>query len=116
MSNGRVPRKPTQQRSIESHEPVSATRARQLILDRRAWDGMRVLGHLNLHEESSLYSLPENLTCESLDISECANLTTLPQGLHVTHWVGWQWYYQPTCGTWVCLALARRAGERSHRL
>jgi hypothetical protein len=87
MSNGRLPKKPTQQRPIDSHEPVSADRARQLILDRRAWDGMRVLGHLNLHGESSLYNLPENLTCESLDISDCANLTTLPQGLHVTHWI-----------------------------
>lgn len=86
MSNGRVPRKPTKQRSID-RDPVSANRARQLILEHRAWDGMRVLGHLNLRGESSLYNLPENLTCESLDISDCANLTTLPQGLHVTHWI-----------------------------
>lgn len=87
MSNGRLPRKTTKQRSIESHEPIVAVRARQLILDRRAWEGMRVLGHLNLHGESSLYHLPENLTCESLDIGDCENLTTLPKGLHVTHWI-----------------------------
>ena len=48
---------------------------------------MRVLGHLNLRGESSLYNLPENLTCESLEISDCANLTTLPKGLHVTNWI-----------------------------
>lgn len=95
MSNGRVPRKPAKPSSTASHEPVlgdpfgdcEAARARQLILEHRAWDGMRVLGHLNLHGESSLYHLPENLTCESLDISDCVNLTTLPQGLHVTHWI-----------------------------
>lgn len=48
---------------------------------------MRVLGHLNLCGESSLYNLPENLTCESLDISDCVNLTALPQGLHITYWI-----------------------------
>ena len=87
MSNGRVPRKPAQQRSTVSQEPVSADRARKLILEHRAWDGMRVLGHLNLHGELNLYNLPDNLTCESLDISDCVNLTTLPQGLHVTYWI-----------------------------
>lgn len=87
MSNGRVPRKPAQQRSTASQEPVSADRARKLILEHRAWDGMRVLGHLNLHGELNLYNLPDNLTCESLDISDCVNLTTLPQGLHVTYWI-----------------------------
>lgn len=87
MSNGRVPRRLVNQRSDESQEPLSADRARKLILEHRAWDRMRVLGHLNLRGESSLNYLPENLTCESLDISDCVNLTTLPQGLHVTHWI-----------------------------
>lgn len=87
MSNGRVPRKPIKQRSTESRESVSVERARQLILKYQAWDGMRVSGHLNLSGESSLYNLPENLTCESLDISDCVNLTTLPKGLHVTYWI-----------------------------
>ena len=86
MSNGRIPRKPSRQR-LHDHEPMSAERARQLILEHRAWEGMRVLGHLSLCGESSLYNLPENLTCESLDISDCVNLTTLPAGLHVTHWI-----------------------------
>jgi hypothetical protein len=87
MSNGRVPKKQTRSRSAESHEPVSADRACRLILEHRAWDGMRVSGHLNLHGASNLYSLPENLTCESLDISDCVNVTTLPAGLHVTRWI-----------------------------
>lgn len=87
MSNGRVPKRLSKQRSNESHEPISAERARKLILEHRAWDGMRVSGHLNLRGESSLYNLPENLTCESLDISDCVNLTTLPEGLHVTYWL-----------------------------
>ncbi|MBP5976253.1 hypothetical protein HW132_26865 [Brasilonema sp. CT11] len=87
MSNGRVPNKPVKQRPNESNEPVSAERARKLILEHRAWDGMRVLGHLNLSGASAVYNLPENLTCESLDISDCVNLTTLPKGLHVTYWI-----------------------------
>lgn len=87
MSNGRVPKKQAKQRLNESHKPLSAEHARKLILERCAWDGMRVSGHLNLHGESSLYNLPENLTCESLDISDCVNLTTLPKGLHVTYWI-----------------------------
>ncbi len=87
MSNGRVSRRPAKQGSNESHEPLSAERARKLILEHRAWNGMRVLGHLNLRGESSLYNLPKNLTCESLDISDCVNLTTLPEGLHVTYWI-----------------------------
>ncbi|MEH2416085.1 DUF6745 domain-containing protein [Nostoc sp.] len=87
MSKGRVPNKAVKQRPNESHEPVSAERARKLILEHRAWDGMRVLGHLDLSGALDLYNLPENLTCESIDISGCVNLTTLPQGLHITYWI-----------------------------
>lgn len=88
MSNGRVPRKPAKPRFAENqHEPVSADHARQLIRTHRAWDGMRVLGHLDLHGVVDLYQLPDNLTCESLDISDCVHLTSLPSGLHVTHWI-----------------------------
>ncbi|MBD2523520.1 DUF6745 domain-containing protein [Nostoc sp. FACHB-133] len=87
MSNGRVPNKPIKQRPNQSHEPVSAEYARKLILEHRAWDGMRVLGHLDLSGALDIYNLPENLTCESLDISDCVNLTTLPTGLHVTYWI-----------------------------
>lgn len=87
LSNGRVPKKLAQPRLSERQEPISVDRARSLILGHRAEDGMRVLGHLNLRGEPSLYHLPENLTCESLDISDCVNLTALPKGLHVTHWI-----------------------------
>ncbi|MEA5580549.1 hypothetical protein VB620_04235 [Nodularia harveyana UHCC-0300] len=83
MSKGRIPKKPVKQHP--NHEPVSPETARKLILAHRAWDGMRVLGNLNLSGASDIYNLPENLTCESLDISDCVNLTTLPEGLHVTH-------------------------------
>ncbi len=86
MSNGRVPKKPDRSKSAD-HQPVSADRARGLILDHRAWDGIRVLGHLDLRGASTLYTLPDNLTCESLDISDCINLTSLPSGLHVTYWI-----------------------------
>ena len=87
MANGRVPNKPVQQRPDQTHEPIAAERARRLILSHQAWDGIKVLGHLDLSGEPNLYSLPENLTCGSLDISDCVNLTTLPRGLHVTHWI-----------------------------
>ncbi|MBL1178672.1 DUF6745 domain-containing protein [Pantanalinema sp. GBBB05] len=88
MSNGRVPRKVAKSHlTANHHEPVSVDRARQLIRTHRAWDGMRVLGHLDLHGVADLYQLPDNLTCESLDISDCVNLTSLPSGLHVTHWI-----------------------------
>lgn len=86
MSKGRVPKKPVKQHPKNS-EPVSNERARKLILEHRAWNGMRVLGHLDLSGASELYHLPENLTCETLDISDCVNLTNLPFGLHVTHWI-----------------------------
>ena len=87
MSKGRIPKKSVKQSARETHQPVSSQRGRKLILEHRAWNGMRVLGHLDLSGASELYNLPENLTCESLDISDCINLTSLPLGLHVTHWI-----------------------------
>ncbi len=87
MSNGRVPKKPIRQQPPVSLEPVSGDRARTLIRQHQAGEGMRVLGHLNLHGEANLYHLPDHLTCGSLDISDCPNLTTLPSGLHVTRWI-----------------------------
>ncbi len=87
MSNGRVPRKSIKSPSTQRDQPVSSDRARQLILQHRDWDGMRVLGHLDLQGATHLYQLPDNLTCETLDISDCINLTSLPPGLHVTHWI-----------------------------
>ncbi|WP_414542175.1 DUF6745 domain-containing protein [Nostoc sp. CCY0012] len=87
MSNGRIPKKPVKQRPDINHEPVSPERGRKLILEHRAWDGIRVLGHLDLSGAAHLYQLPENLTSESLDITDCVNLTTLPPGLHVTNWI-----------------------------
>jgi hypothetical protein len=87
MSNGRVPKKLVKHRPDQSHEPISPDMARKLILEHRGWEGMRVLGHLDLSGASQLDYLPENLTCETLDISDCVNLTHLPKGLHVTHWI-----------------------------
>lgn len=87
MANGRVSKKPTSAPSISPQEPLSPDRARSLILQHRAEPGLRVLGHLDLRAASDLYYLPDNLTCESLDISDCVNLTALPPGLHVRHWI-----------------------------
>ncbi len=87
MSNGRVPKRSTPLPSNVIQEPISGDRARALILAHRDQAGMRVLGHLNLRGAADIYQLPENLTCESLDISDCPNITHLPKGLHVTHWI-----------------------------
>lgn len=87
LFNGRVPNHPVQQRPTPSLEPVAAELGRRLILEHRAWEGLRVIGHLDLSGATQLYSLPEQLTCESLDISDCINLRTLPKGLHVTRWI-----------------------------
>jgi hypothetical protein len=87
ISKGRVPKKSPEQKPTKSEGPIPAERARKLILEHRAYEGMRVLGHLDLSRQHDLYELPEDLTCESLDISDCVNLTGLPQGLHVTYWI-----------------------------
>lgn len=87
MSNGRVPKRVTPASANITQEPMSGDRARTLILSHRGSDGMRVLGHLDLSEEDDIYHLPEHLTCESLDISDCWNITTLPKGLRVTNWI-----------------------------
>jgi hypothetical protein len=87
MSKGRVPKKSPEQKPSKPEGPVSADRARKMILEHRAYEGMRVLGHLDLSGQPNLYELPEGLTCESLDISDCVNLTALPKGLHVTYWI-----------------------------
>jgi hypothetical protein len=87
MSNGRVPKRSTPSPAQVTQEPISGDRARTLILGDRAPDGMRVLGNLNLSGAANIYHLPENLTCESLDLSDCTNITTLPKGLHVTYWI-----------------------------
>jgi hypothetical protein len=90
MSNGRLPKRlvhsPVQPLATNS-EPISAEQARKLILRHQAMAGMRIMGHLDLHGTTDLYDLPDYLTCESLDISDCLNLTTLPAGLHVTRWI-----------------------------
>ncbi len=85
MANGRIPQRSGP--AAPSDAPVAADRARQLILADRGWEGMRILGHLDLSRQAGLYRLPERLTCESLDISDCVHLTQLPAGLHVTYWI-----------------------------
>jgi len=87
MSRGRLPSKQTQKQPNPTTESISAERAQKLILQQQAWDGMKVEGHLDLRGATNLYYLPENLTCESLDLQDCVNLTSLPKGLHVTYWI-----------------------------
>jgi hypothetical protein len=96
MSNGRLPKRSIQPQATQatqvtqpatSSTPIAAEQARKLILRHQAQPGMRILGHLDLGGAADLYYLPDSLTCESLDISDCINLTTLPIGLHVTRWI-----------------------------
>lgn len=90
MANGRVSSKPVGLRPPETQEskaPLTGEQARPIILEHRAVSGMRVLGHLDLRGQTSLNFLPDNLTCETLNISDCVNLTVLPVGLHVTYWL-----------------------------
>jgi hypothetical protein len=87
ISGGRVPQRTPQTQAKISHEPIAPARARQLLLAHRGWDGMRVSGHLDLSGAAALYYLPENLSCDSLDLSDCINLTSLPRGLRVNRWI-----------------------------
>ncbi len=61
--------------------PYTPEAAKQLILGGNAPSGMRVTGTLDLHGSKRLRQLPENLTCASLEISDCENLLALPYGL-----------------------------------
>ena len=55
--------------------------ARQRLLRGRPPSHMRVKGSLNLSRLSELRSLPANLTAETLDVSDCTNLISLPIAL-----------------------------------
>ncbi|NBD33185.1 MAG: hypothetical protein GVY17_09530 [Cyanobacteria bacterium] len=87
ISGGRIPKQQQQSRSPQPKEPLTPKQARKRILNHQGFDGMRILGHLDLSGASHLYDLPNNLSCESLDLSDCVNLSRLPEGLHVTYWI-----------------------------
>jgi hypothetical protein len=67
-------------RSVMSSTYTAET-AKRLILGGDAPSGMHVTGSLNLSGSKRLRRLPEDLTCASLDISDCDALTELPRGL-----------------------------------
>lgn len=87
ISGGRIPKQQQQSRFPQPKEPLTPKQARKRILNHQGFDGMRILGHLDLSGASHLYDLPNNLSCESLDLSDCVNLSRLPEGLHVTYWI-----------------------------
>jgi len=87
ISGGRIPKQQQQSRSPQPKEPLTPKQAQKRILNHQGFDGMRILGHLDLSGASHLYDLPNNLSCESLDLSDCVNLSRLPEGLHVTYWI-----------------------------
>jgi hypothetical protein len=67
--------------SVDANHGVSSDDARKMILNGSAPDGLIVNGTLNFAGETKLRVLPRNLSCSSLDVSDCANLTALPEGL-----------------------------------
>ena len=87
ISGGRIPKQRRQPHPPQPKEPLTPEQARKRILNHQGFDGMRILGHLDLSGASHLYDLPNNLSCESLDLSDCVNLSRLSEGLHVTYWI-----------------------------
>lgn len=59
----------------------STQEAHELIRSGRAPAGMRVKGHLNLKDRTSLVTLPAGLHADSIDLSGCSRLAALPSGL-----------------------------------
>ncbi len=59
---------------------IPAQTAKQLILEGNAPEGMVVSGTLDLSGEKNLHSLPKNMTCGTLNISE-SSIGQLPSGL-----------------------------------
>lgn len=62
---------------------LSSAEAQKLILAGQAPEGITVRGTVNLAKNTKLRFLPENLTCDTLDIRECPNLKALPEQLVV---------------------------------
>jgi hypothetical protein len=72
-----------QKRAAPDDSPLPAEDARNLILRGEAPANLRVSGHLNLSDNSSLKELPDGLTVTSLDVSGCGALGSLPNALRV---------------------------------
>src|SRR5215813_3251169 len=70
-------------RAAPDDSPLPAEEARKLILLGEAPANLRVSGHLNLSDNSSLKELPDGLTVASLDVSGCGALGSLPNALRV---------------------------------
>lgn len=69
--------------AVQAEQPVTAQKARELIIRGRAPNGLRVSGHLNLSGYENLSELPAELTVDSLDLSGCLALYSLPDDLQV---------------------------------
>ncbi len=65
----------------ESIAPVSADKAKQMILGGKAPAGLRVEGALDLAGSDRLTSLPAGLSAGSINLSGCTALQSLPSGL-----------------------------------
>ncbi len=65
---------------LETTQPIPALEAQKLLLAGRGWENMRVLGALDF-ANSSLDWLPDGLHCASLNLSNCPNLSQIPDRL-----------------------------------
>ena len=83
MSRGgaRIIRTERTPRTEPTEAPIPASEAVKLIRSGRAWDGMRVDGAIDLSGDQRLMHLPDGLQCQSLNVSNCANLEEIPHGL-----------------------------------
>lgn len=68
---------------ITAGQAISAEQAKQLIVSGQAPAGLIVQGTLNLSNLPKLSALPDHLTVDGLDVSQCHNLHSLPAGLWV---------------------------------
>jgi hypothetical protein len=82
LSRGRSLSTTAARRPLPSSEALPALEARNLLLRGYGWDGMTVTGLLDL-SGSTLTGLPARLSCDSLNLSGCAALEHIGEGLRV---------------------------------
>ena len=88
LSNGRSLRSTSSSRPIVSRadltrDPIPALEARSLIRRGHGWDGMKVIGTLDLSGDTLLTDLPAQLECDTLNLSGCTRLEHIGFGLKV---------------------------------
>jgi len=75
--------RPVVSRADLTRDPIPALEARSLIRRGHGWDGMKVIGTLDLSGDALLTDLPAQLECETLNLSGCVKLEHIGFGLKV---------------------------------